>query len=274
MRLLTRAPLSILALSAAMLLTACDSSTTVAAKTVSSIALSPSTASLIIGGTQPLSVTATYSDATTGALTSGVTFTSSAIAVATASSDGIVTAVGAGTATITASASGKVATATITVAAPAPTVTSIALAPTTISLAPAATQQLTVTGTFSNATTSALTSGVTFASSATAVATISGTGLITAVAAGTTTITATHTASTRTANVTVTVVAPATGAVVFADVYAAGVSFADFGGAVNAVTIDPTTPNNGRSSLKVVITANDPRFGIFYFAYCIIFRPH
>ncbi len=256
MRLLTRVPLSIFALSAAMLLTACDSSTTPAAKTVSTIAVSPSTASLIIGGTQALSVTATYSDASTGALTTGVTYTSSSTAVATASGDGLVTAVGAGMATITASASGKTATATITVAAPAPTVTSIALTPTAISLAPAATQQLTVTGTFSNATTSALTTGVTFVSSATNVATISGTGLITAVAAGTTTITATHTASTRTANVTVTVVAPATGATVFSDVYPAGVSFADFGGAANAVTIDATNPNNGRSSIRAVITAN------------------
>lgn len=256
MRTLACAPLSIFALSAAMLLAGCDSSTTTAAKTLSSITLSPATASLIIGATQPLSVTGSYSDGSTAALTTGVTYASSATAVATAAADGLVTAVGVGTATITASASGKVATATITVAAPAPTITSIALTPTAISLAPAATQQLTVTGTFSNATTAALTTGVTFVSSTTAVATINGTGLITALAAGTTTITATHTASTRTANVTVTVVAPATGASVFSDVYSAGVSFVDFGGAANAVTIDPSSPHNGRSSLKAIITDN------------------
>ncbi len=122
MRLLARTPRSIIAVSTAMLLTACDSSTPTAAptaaKTLSSIALSPGTAALIIGGTQPFSVTATYSDASTGALTTGVTYTSSATAVATPSADGIVTAVGAGSATITATASGKVATATVTVVEP------------------------------------------------------------------------------------------------------------------------------------------------------------
>ncbi len=42
---------------------------------------------------------------------------------------------------------------------------------------------------------------------------------------------------------------------VFYDGYASGVSFADFGGATNAVSVDPTVPNNGRASLKAVITS-------------------
>ena len=240
-----------------VLLAGCDSSSTTEAKTLSSIALSPTTANLAIGGTQPLTVTASYSDNTTAALTSGVSFSSSVSTVATASTAGVVTALSAGSTTITATASGKSATAQITVAPPAPTLTSIAITPTTVGLLVAATQQLTITGTYSDATTAALPTGVTFSSSATNVATVSSTGLVTAVAAGTSTITATHTASTRTTTRLVTVTAPAaTGALVFSDAYEAGVSFADFGGATNAVTIDATTLYNGKKTIRAVITGS------------------
>ncbi|MCC6242532.1 MAG: Ig-like domain-containing protein, partial [Gemmatimonadaceae bacterium] len=246
------------AMGATLLLAACGggSTDTPATPTLSTIALSPNTASLVIGATQTLSVLASYSDGSTATLTSGVSFTSGTSSVASVSSAGVVTAVAAGSATITASSSGKTATATITVTAPAPTLTSIAITPTAISLAPAATRQLTITGTYSDASTAALATGVTFASSSASVATVNSSGLITAVAAGTTTITATHTASTRTANVTVTVTAPAGGPVVFFDEYNGGVSFADFGGATNAVTVDATTLHNGRKTLRAVVTGS------------------
>ena len=78
---------------ASILLAGCDSSSTTEAKTLSSIAVSPATANLAIGGTQTLTVTGSYSDNTTAALTSGVTFTSSASTVATASASGVVTGV-------------------------------------------------------------------------------------------------------------------------------------------------------------------------------------
>jgi Bacterial Ig-like domain (group 2) len=99
---------------------------------------------------------------------------------------------------------------------PSPTLTSIALSPLTASLPASGTQQLTVTGTYSNSTTAVLpASGETFASSNTAVASVSAAGLVT-VAAGaaanqTATISATDTASglaTSAANSTVITVAP------------------------------------------------------------------
>lgn len=232
-------------------------SITVLAPTLTSIAISPPTASLVAGATQALTVTGTYSDASTRALTSGVTFTSSVLSVATVNTAGLVTAVAAGTATITATetASSKTATSAITVTAPVPTLASIALSPNAINLAPGATQALTVTGTYSDASTANLTAGSTFLSSATSVATVTAGGLVSAVAVGSATITATNTASGKTANVTVTVVTVGVGAVVFSDGYDAGVSFVDFGGADNAVTIDAATVNNGHKSLKAVITA-------------------
>jgi plastocyanin len=73
----------------------------------------------------------------------------------------------------------------------APTLQSIAVTPANPTIAPGATQQFVAMGTFSDSTTQDLTTKVTWASSATAVATISGTGLATGVADGTSTITAT-----------------------------------------------------------------------------------
>jgi len=99
---------------------------------------------------------------------------------------------------------------------PAPFLTSIALSPLTVSLPDGGTQQLTVTGTYSNGTTAALpASGETFASSNLAVATVNTAGLVTVAANAptnaTATISATHTASglsTSAANSTVITVAP------------------------------------------------------------------
>jgi uncharacterized protein YjdB len=247
-----------LALGAGLALSACDSTTEVEPPTLTGITVSPPTATLAIGATQALTVTGQFSDGTNSALTTGVTFATSQASVASVSTAGVVTAVSGGSATITATSGGRNATSTITVTPAAPTLSSIALTPATISLQVGATQALTVTGTFSDATTSTLTSGVTFASSASGVATVSAAGLITAVSAGTTTITATHTASTRTATRLVTVTAaptPATGAEVFLGAYSSGVAFEGFDGAANDVSIDATTQHNGRSSIKAVITA-------------------
>jgi hypothetical protein len=98
----------------------------------------------------------------------------------------------------------------------APSLISIALSPLTVSLPAGGTQQLTVTGTYSGGSTSALTSGETFLSSNTEVATVSSSGLVTvaANAAGgaTATISATDVASGKTTSATdstiVTVSAP------------------------------------------------------------------
>jgi len=246
-----------LALGAGAVLSACSSTTEVEPPTLTSITVAPPTATLAIGATQALTVTGQYSDGTSGALTTGVTFTTSQASVASVSTTGLVTAVSGGSATITATSGGRSATSVITVTPAAPSLSSIALTPATVSLQVGATQALTVTGTFSDATTAVLTTGVTFASSASGVATVSNTGLVTAVSAGTTTITATHTASTRTATrlVTVTAAPAPTGATVFLDDYAAGVAFEGFDGAANDVSVDATTLYNGRKTIKAVITA-------------------
>src|ERR1700691_6418386 len=79
---------------------------------------------------------------------------------------------------------------------PAPFLTSIALSPLTVSLPAGGTQQLTVTGTYSNGTTAALpASGQTFASSNLAGATVNAAGLVTVAANAATNATATISAT-------------------------------------------------------------------------------
>lgn len=88
---------------------------------------------------------------------------------------------------------------------------SIAVTPVNLPIAVGATQTLTVIGTYSNASTTRLTSGLIFASDNTTVATVSGAGSVTAVTNGTAHVTVTDTAASLQATpVTVTVTAAPT----------------------------------------------------------------
>lgn len=87
------------------------------------------------------------------------------------------------------------------------TLTSIAVTPANTSIVVGDTQQFTATGTYSDETTSVITTEVTWSSSNPAVATVSTTtpGLVTGVAAGTVTITATDTSENITGETNLTV---------------------------------------------------------------------
>jgi len=86
--------------------------------TLSSIALTPSPASVTKGATLQLVVTGTYSDASQQPLTATATFSSGTPAAATVTSPGgLVTGVEVGTSTITATAGGKTTTLLVTVTA-------------------------------------------------------------------------------------------------------------------------------------------------------------
>ena len=89
------------------------------APVVTTVTVAPSTASLAVGATTPL--TATVRDAQ-GNVMSGQTivWTSSNNAIATVSSNGVVTGVAAGPATITATCSGKTGSSAVTVTSPPP----------------------------------------------------------------------------------------------------------------------------------------------------------
>jgi uncharacterized protein YjdB len=153
---------------------------------VTSVSVTPATLSLTVGQTGQL--TATPRDASGNPLAGRVvTWTTSSAAVATVNTNGLVTARGAGTATITATSEGKSGTAAITVTLVP--VASVIVSPATASILAGQTVQLTATPKDANG--NILTGRViTWTSSNTGVATVNGTGLVTAVATGTAILTA------------------------------------------------------------------------------------
>ena len=140
--------------------------------------------------TAQLAASLAMSDGSTQDVTATATWVSANPAIATVSAAGLVTGVAVGATQVTATAQGKSDTANVIVDHGA--LVSIALAPATANVAVGATQQLTATGTYEDGSTAPITTGLTWASSAGNVATVSATGLVTGVAAGTANITATR----------------------------------------------------------------------------------
>jgi uncharacterized protein YjdB len=161
-----------------------------------------------VGATQQFNASAKYSDGSTASLTSGVTWTTSASGIATVDSSGKATGVAAGTATITATHQGLSSTASLQVTAAPKTLTSIAISPSSGSVQVGATQQFTATGTYSDRTTSDITSQAVWTSADTTLLTINSTGLASGVAAGSTTVTAALDGVTASASVTISQAAP------------------------------------------------------------------
>ena len=157
--------------------------------TVSSIVITPATATIAVGATQQFNATATYSDGTTGLITATAAWTSSNTGVATVLNTGVATGLSAGTATITATAGGKSASGSLIVTPP-PVILSLALIPATTTFQVGATRQLAVSATYSNGDVKDVTAGSTFASASPAFVTVSSTGLITGIAPGTSALTA------------------------------------------------------------------------------------
>ena len=156
--------------------------------TLSSIAITPSSASIPAGATQAFTAAGTYSNGSTSNLTNSVTWVSSNQGAATINSSGVATGVAAGSSSISASMSGVTSnTASVTVPT---TLTSISVTPTSASIAAGGTQAFTATGHFSNGTSANISSSATWVSSNTGVATINSSGLATGVTSGTSNITA------------------------------------------------------------------------------------
>ena len=193
--------------------------------TLASIAVFPSqnggfgtSDGILTQGTEvPFIATGFYSDNSTQDITTSVTWTSSNTAVAMIGTNtGITFGVGTGTAQITASLSGVTSTA-ITVTVAAGTLEGVAITPEAAGVAAGATMQLIAYGNYevSGETNpfptilADLTHEVSWNSSNTSVATVSSTGLVTGIAAGTVTITATMPGFTGTSESAIVTVVPA-----------------------------------------------------------------
>ena len=181
-----------------------DSATLMVRPVISSVEVSPSTASIEEGETEQFSATAETSYGTT---IQNVSFAWSSSSTSTAtinSTSGLATGVNAGMTTITARAGGETDTATLTVTEPPPpTVNSVTVSPSSPSIEEGETQQFTATAKDSD---NMAISGKTFTwtSSDTSKATINSSGLATGKDAGSVTITATTDGVDGTATLTVT----------------------------------------------------------------------
>ncbi len=94
---------------------------TVANVTLSSIAVTPANASVVVGAGQQFVATATYSDNSTAIISNTAVWSSNAALVASVNSSGMASGVAVGSAGISASAAGKSGSALLTVAASIPT---------------------------------------------------------------------------------------------------------------------------------------------------------
>src|SRR5256885_6023028 len=169
------------------LIAGCSGSPHPTTKTLSSIAVTPATpANLKVGATQQFTATGTYSDSSTADITSTVTWASGTTATATiTASGGLATGVAKGTTQITATM-GTVTSPGVTLTVISLTSIAITSNPTPATVAVLGTIQFTATGTYSDASTSDITTQVTWSALPAASATIgASTGLATGVANGT-----------------------------------------------------------------------------------------
>ena len=165
---------------------------------VAAVVVSPTSATVVAGSTQALAVATR--DAQGGLLTDRVVlWSSNAPTIATVASNGVVTGLTPGTAVVQASSEGITGTATITVLPPPVATVSVTL-PAPVVVIGTSVQATAVLRDASGGTLTGRT--VTWSSSSPSVATVSATGLVSAIAAGMSTITATSEGRSGTAELT------------------------------------------------------------------------
>jgi uncharacterized protein YjdB len=177
---------------------------TAVAPVVTSVTVTPPSASIVAGTTTTLQ--ATVKDQNGNPMTGQtVTWTTNNGAAATVNSSGVVSGVAAGSATITATSSGKSGTSAITVTAVAPVVTTVTVAPPSASILAGTTTTLvaTVKDQLGNVMTGQT---VIWSTNNAAAATVNLSGVVSGVAAGSATITATSSGKSGTSAITVTTV--------------------------------------------------------------------
>jgi hypothetical protein len=168
----------------------------VSSATLTGIDVAPINETMPSGSLQQYTATGTYNNGRNDDITTAVTWQSSNSNIATISnasgSQGLAKGVQAGTAGISASLDGIVGSTNLTISSP--TLVSIAVTPTTPTIANGTDQQFTATGTYSDASTEDITSAATWSSGTPSVAVISNAsgseGLATSVSVGSSVITA------------------------------------------------------------------------------------
>jgi uncharacterized protein YjdB len=164
---------------------------------VTGVSVSPTSATVAVNNSTQLTATVTPANATN----KNVSWSSSNSSVASVNAGGLVTGVAAGTATITVTTQDGNKTASSSISVTVIATTGVTVSPTSASIFAGQTQQLTATVSPSNASNK----NVTWTSGNTSIATVSSTGLVTAVAPGTAAITVKTVSGNFTATATITV---------------------------------------------------------------------
>jgi uncharacterized protein YjdB len=168
-----------------------SSTVTVTMPTLTTLAVTPASATVAVGGTTTFSATGTFSDGTTAPVSA--TWSSSNTVVATVNaSTGMVTGGSTyGTATITATIGSLTATGTVINAVPFPV--SLSVTPANPSVLVGSSLKLTASATWSDGSITDASGPSSWSTSSASIASIVGAGTVTGVASGTATITATFT---------------------------------------------------------------------------------
>ena len=162
----------------------------VSGPTVTSIAIAPAKATVAPKATLQYAATASMSDGTTSNVTATAARTSSSTGIASINSGGLATALTAGSTTIAAAVGKVTGSTTLTVSGGAATIKSIVVTPARTTVAQRTTLQFTATATWSDGSTSNVSSISTWGTSIPSVATVTSGGLATAVAPGASNISA------------------------------------------------------------------------------------
>ncbi len=151
-----------------------------------SLSITEVTSALKISETFQLTATSTLANGSTQNSTSLADWSVADSQVLEVSDTGLVTALSAGTTSVTATFEGLSTQQNISVKA----LTALAISPTTVTLAIASSQQLNLSGIYSDNSNETLTNGITWQSSNPSIASISNTGVVLGISAGTVSITA------------------------------------------------------------------------------------
>jgi hypothetical protein len=159
--------------------------------TLLSIAITPAGPVIASGIKQQFAATGTFSDGSTSDLSTLVSWTSETPAVASVNASGLASSFSAGSTLVTATSGSVSGSTTLTVTSAA--LQSLAITPNPARAGVGFARQLTVTGTYSDATTANLTNVATWSSDTPSVATVGPTtGVVTGVSLGSATITAAY----------------------------------------------------------------------------------
>ena len=163
---------------------------TVSAAAITAIKVKPATVNVAKGQTQQLTATTTYSDGTFSEVTNSVTWTSDYTNTAMVTSEGLLSGAEVGSTTLTAIKDG-ITSNTVNVTVSAAFITAIQVTPATVNVMKGQTQQLTADATYSDGTSSEVSSSVTWMPDDPNTATVTSGGLLSGVEVGSTTVTAT-----------------------------------------------------------------------------------